>query len=90
MAEEILFKTESSRTRNEIAEYLRRVADSLDDGGELSLEAGTESVTVNPPERPEFEVKVEREGPDNRPEIGIEFEIEWTEGESEDGDLRIE
>jgi len=93
MAEEVLFKTESSRSRSEIADYLRRVADSLDGGGELSLQAGSESVTVDPPERPTFEVKVEREGPADRPEKSIEFELEWQEGESGSeagGDLQIE
>lgn len=90
MPEETLFKTESARSRDEIADYLRRVADSLDGGGELSLQSGAESVTVDPPERPEFEVKVEREGPDDRPEKSIEFEIEWREGGDEDGELRIE
>lgn len=93
MPEEVLFKTESGRSRKEIADYLRQVADSLDGGGELSLQAGSESVTVDPPERPTFEVKVEREGSPDRPEKSVEFEIEWTEGESGNeggGDLRIE
>ncbi|NHX35724.1 MULTISPECIES: amphi-Trp domain-containing protein [Halolamina] len=93
MPEDVLFKTESSQDRSEIADYLRRVADSLEGGGELSLRAGTESVTVDPPERPTLEVKVEREGPADQPEKSVEFEIEWTEGEGGgegDGDLRID
>ncbi|GAB7013515.1 amphi-Trp domain-containing protein [Halolamina salina] len=93
MPEELLFKTESDRSRSEIADYLRKVADSLDEGGEISLQAGSESVTLNPPERPTFEVKVEREGPADRPEKSIEFELEWTEGESgseASGELQIE
>ncbi|QKY18846.1 amphi-Trp domain-containing protein [Halolamina sp. CBA1230] len=93
MAEEVLFKTESSRSRSEIADYLRQVADSLDGGGEISLQAGSESVSLNPPERPTFEVKVEREGPADRPEKSIEFELEWTEGETgseSGGELQIE
>ena len=93
MPEEVLFKTESSRSRSEIADYLRQVADSLDGGGEISLQAGSESVSLNPPERPTFEVKVEREGPADRPEKSIEFELEWTEGEAgseSGGELQIE
>lgn len=93
MPEEILFESERSSSRSEIAEYLRRVADSLDGGGELTLQAGGESVTVDPPERAAFEVKVEREGPADSPEKSVEFEIEWSEGESgagSDGELRIE
>ncbi len=93
MPEEVLFKSESGQSRSEIADYLRRVADSLEQGGEITLEAGAESVTVDPSERSTFEVKVEREGPADSPEKSVEFEIEWTEGESGgegDGELRID
>jgi len=93
MPEEVLFKSESSRSRSEIADYLRQVADSLDAGGELSLQAGQDSVTIDPSERSTFEVKVEREGPADRPEKSVEFEIEWSEGGSgseSGGDLQIE
>ncbi|WP_435116657.1 amphi-Trp domain-containing protein [Halolamina sp. C58] len=93
MPEEVLFKTESDRSRSEIADYLRQVADSLDGGGEITLQAGTESIAVDPAERSTFEVKVEREGPADRPEKSIEFELEWQEGESGSeagGDLQIE
>ena len=92
MPEEVLFKTESDRSRSEIADYLRQVADSLEAGGELSLQSGSESVTIDPAERSTFEVKVEREGPADRPEKSVEFEIEWSEGDAggEGGDLRID
>ena len=90
MPEELLFTSESVQSRSEIADYLRRVADSLESGGELSLQSGTESVTVDPSERSTFEVKVEREGPADRPEQSVEFEIEWTEGDDEGGELRID
>ncbi|ELY54328.1 hypothetical protein C491_19224 [Natronococcus amylolyticus DSM 10524] len=96
MPEEVLFKFEQSMDRDEIADYLRSVADSVDGGGDISLEAGGESVTMSPPARPTFEIKAEREtsssgGP---AELSVEFELEWDEGsEGEDGsggELRIE
>ena len=96
MPEEVLFETERRHDRAEIADYLRRVADSLDAGGELTLSAGDQSVTMAPPARPTFEVKAEREGPaDGRGELSVEFEIEWDEGAGDggdggDGDLTIE
>jgi len=42
---------------------------------------------MEPPARPTFEVKVEREGPTDGPgECSIEFEREWDEnGSGEDG-----
>jgi amphi-Trp domain-containing protein len=93
MPEEVLFETEKRRTRPEIASYLRTLADKLDGDGPITLTAGEQSVTVEPPERPTFEVKAEREGPADGPgELSVEFEIEWDEDESGDsgGELSIE
>ena len=95
MPEEVLFETESHRTRAEVASYLRTLADKLDAGGPITLTAGEQSVTVDPPDRPTFEVKAEREGPTDGPgELSVEFEIEWDEDGSaesaESGELSIE
>ncbi|WP_318571017.1 amphi-Trp domain-containing protein [Salinigranum marinum] len=84
MPEEVLFQSEGSQSRSEIASYLRRVADKLDAGDDITLTAGEQSVTMTPPAQPTFEVKAEREGPTDSPgELSIEFEIEW----GEDGDV---
>jgi amphi-Trp domain-containing protein len=86
MAEEVLFKTEQNQRRTEIASYLRQVADKLEEGGDVTLRSGDESVTLSPPARPTFEVKAEREGPtDGNGELSIEFELEWDENGGEDG-----
>ncbi len=94
MPEEVLFESESGRSRAEIASYLRTVADALEAGEEITLVAGDQSVTMDPPSRPTFEVKAEREGPaDGAGELSIEFELEWDEdgGDGAAGsDLRIE
>lgn len=95
MPEEVLFESESDQSREEIASYLRKVADNLDSGNAITLKSGSESVTMNPPSRPTFEVKAEREGPaGNMTELSVEFEIEWDEdasGESSgSGQLEIE
>ncbi|WP_152039978.1 amphi-Trp domain-containing protein [Salinigranum salinum] len=86
MPEEVLFKSESDQSREEIAAYLRKVADNLENGDAITLKAGSESVTLNPPARPTFEVKAEREGPaGNMTERSIEFELEWDENDGEKG-----
>ena len=80
MPEEVLFQSEVSQSREEIASYLRQVADTLEAGGDITLTAGEQSVTMTPPAQPTFEVKAEREGPTDSPgELSIEFEIEWAE-----------
>ena len=86
MPEEVLFKFERSQSREEIASYLRNVADKLEGDADLTLRSGSESVTIAPPNRPTFEVKAEREGPEGGPnELSIEFEIEWDEGDEDGG-----
>ena len=96
MPEEVLFKSESPQSREAIASYLRSVADKLESGDAVTLTAGEQSVTMNPPAKPTFEVKAEREGPADAPgELSVEFEIEWDEGDGgadagESGELTIE
>ena len=91
MPEDVLFESESKQSRSEIATYLRTVADSLEEGEAITLRSGEQSVTMEPPARPTFEVKAEREGPAGAPgELSIELELEWDEEDSEDGGLTIE
>jgi amphi-Trp domain-containing protein len=95
MPEDVLFSSEQRYTREEIATYLRNVADKLDAGEAVTLSSGAESVTMEPPAQPTFEVKAEREGPAAGPgELSIEFELEWDENdsgsESGSGELTIE
>lgn len=90
MPEEILFETERRLDRGEIADHLRRVADALEAGEPIALSAGDQSVELDPPARPGFEVKAEREGPADGPgELSVEFELEWPEN-GDDSDLRID
>lgn len=94
--EDVLFETERRQRRAEIADYLETVADRLRTGDEFTLRSSDESVTLDVPDRPEFEVKVEREGPADGPwERSLELELEWAEGEEGggsggDGELSIE
>ncbi|WP_254523561.1 amphi-Trp domain-containing protein [Natrinema caseinilyticum] len=95
MPEEVLFTSESSQTREEIASYLHGVAEKLEQGDAITLRSGSESVTMEPPARPTFEVKAEREGPTDGPgDLSIEFELEWdesgSEGDGKSGQLEIE
>jgi amphi-Trp domain-containing protein len=93
MPEEVLFKSERRQSRAEVADYLRTVADKLDAGGSISMSTGSDSVTLDVPDRPTFEVKAEREGTAPNTELSIEFELEWKEnggGGGGGGDLTIE
>jgi amphi-Trp domain-containing protein len=93
MPEEVLFEHEQRLSRAEVADYLRTVADRLGEDGTVTLEAGERRQELAVPERPTFEVKVEREtsssgGP---AELSVEFELEWVEGgaDGEGGDASL-
>lgn len=91
MAEDVLLKSEQPLSREEIATYLQQVVDKLQSGEPIHLESGEQSVTIDPPSRPTFEVKVEREGtPPEYGEMSVEFEIEWKDGDNGNGGLAIE
>ncbi|RQG91368.1 amphi-Trp domain-containing protein [Natrarchaeobius halalkaliphilus] len=93
MPEEVLFKFEREMNQADIADYLRAVADNLESGEDLTIEAGGESVTMSPPARPTFEIKAERETSSSggAGELSIEFELEWDEnGDRSSGELNIE
>ncbi|MFB6133500.1 MAG: amphi-Trp domain-containing protein [Halanaeroarchaeum sp.] len=80
MPEEVLFESESDRTRDDVATYLRTVADRLERGDDLTMRSGGDSITLQIPDRLTFEVKAEREGPaDAAGERSVEFELEWDE-----------
>jgi len=88
MPEKVLFKSEQVASRGDVAAYLRTVADKLDGGDALTLESGSDSVSLDPPQSVEFEVKAEHEGPSEAGELSVEFEIEW-DVDGTDGSLEI-
>jgi|GEM_PF-2202679 len=93
--EETVFESEGRMERAEIAEYLRAVAESLDRGATVTFTEGEESVSLDVPAEPEFEVVVEHEGPEGAmTERSIELEIEWDEAEegqeAAGGELTVE
>ena len=92
MPEEVLFEVERSQDRADIADTLRSVADKLDAGEAITLTAGEQSITLEPPTRPTFEIKAERETPSGGGpgELSVEFEIEWDENGDAGGPVDIE
>ena len=79
MPEEELFKTEEEVTRTEIAEALRDAADQIE-AGDVALASGAEERTVAVPERPRFEVELERltDSETGEQRYELEYEIRWT------------
>ena len=97
MPEDVLFTSESKQSRNDIASYLRAIADKLESGETVSLSAGDQSVSLSIPASPTFEVKAEHEDPagGGSGELSLELEIEWDEDAGDgagggDGSLSVE
>jgi len=89
MPEEVIFKSEQRMSREQIASYLQTVVHKLNAGEAVTLQGSGDSVTLDPPAQPTFEVKAEREGPTSGPkELSIEFELEWPEDGDDSGDLK--
>jgi len=84
--EEVIFESETVESRAAVADYLRSVADRLDGGDAVTLRAGDEEVTLDPPASVSFEVKVERET--NTDETSVEFELEWGP-DDDDGEFEV-
>jgi amphi-Trp domain-containing protein len=61
MSEETLYAFEQTQSRGEIAADLRSLATQLDGGGLVTFAGEEQTVAVTPPERPTFEIEVERE-----------------------------
>ncbi len=75
MTEEVLFKLEKEMSSSEIAQNLREIAEKIENGDEISLDSGDQSVTLRTDRAAEFEIKAEREDG----EESLELEIEWKE-----------
>ena len=75
MADETLFESERRRSRAEIAGVLRSLATALENDGPVTLEGGSQSIDIDPPAIPTFEIEVERESGKR----SLELELEWDE-----------
>ncbi|EMA47644.1 hypothetical protein C448_04379 [Halococcus morrhuae DSM 1307] len=79
MADETLFESERRRSRADIAGVLRSLATALENDGPVTLEDGTQSIDIDPPAAPTFEIEVERESGKR----SLELELEWDERDEE-------
>ena len=79
MPEEELFKTEASRSRDEIADVLINAAEEIKTGTVQLENGGTQDVSI--PENPTFEVELERltDSETGEQRYELEYEIRWTE-----------
>lgn len=82
--EKVLMKSEETRSRGQVAEFLHTIASKIETGA-LTLRQGTDELTLEVPETLKLELKVE-EKTGASPKMQVEIELEWRKnGEERQG-----
>lgn len=76
----VLLKSEEVIARNDVAAFLRQVADALEQG-QVSLKQDEEVIQLEVPGQIEFEVQVDEKPKKVGKQVSLEFELEWLVGE---------
>ncbi len=85
-----LFKSEERKTKAEVSEFLRQLAEKID-AGQVILQKGNEELILDLPENLVLEIQVEDEDKGTKgTQHSLEVEIKWYDGETEEeGTLRL-
>ncbi len=86
--ETILFSSEEPRSLQSVAEFLRQLADKLDQK-EVTFKQGKQELNVRVPNNVVLEIKVEEEAKKRKTQRSIEIEIEWNEGDEGVGGVSL-
>ncbi|WP_045221476.1 amphi-Trp domain-containing protein [Desulfonatronum thioautotrophicum] len=77
--EEVLFKSEEPKSRGDVAQFLRQLADKVE-AGEVTLRQGDQEQQVQIPQNLILETKLERETKRDGEKLSLEVELEWRPG----------
>jgi amphi-Trp domain-containing protein len=84
-----LFKSEERKSRDEVAGFLRQLADKIA-GGEVVLRQGAEELTLAIPGSAVLEVQAEDEDKGAKgTQHSLEVEIKWFDDDAEAGPLEL-
>lgn len=79
----ILLKSEEAKTRPEICNFLRELADKIE-SNTVTLQQGKEKVKLEIPEQLELEIEVEeRQKAGKETKMELEIELGWYKGEKQ-------
>jgi amphi-Trp domain-containing protein len=80
-----LFKSEESKQRSEVSEFLRQIAGKIE-SGQVILRQGQEEITLDMPANLILEIQVEEEDKKSKGmQHSLEIEIKWFEGDGDGG-----
>ncbi|ABA56960.1 conserved hypothetical protein [Nitrosococcus oceani ATCC 19707] len=84
-----LFKSEESKKRAEVSEFLRQIAERIEKG-KIVLRQGTEELVLQIPENLILEVQVEDEDKKTKGiQHSLEIEIKWFDNDGPSGSLEL-
>ena len=87
--EKRLFKSEERMTRSNVSEFLRQLADRLDEG-QVVLRQGSEELSLDLPQNLILEVQVEDEDKKRKGvQHSLELEIKWFDKDASGGPLEL-
>ena len=79
-----ILKSEEKKARSEVVEFLKEIAQKIDEGV-VKLVQGDQSVELVIPEQVSLEIKVEEKIKQNSPKkMQLEIELEWYEGKGKE------
>ena len=84
----VLFSSEEPRSRQDVATFLRQLADKLDQG-QVILRQGKEEVRLDIPNNVVLELKAEEEYKKRKTQRSLEVEIEWYLGDETGGPVSL-
>lgn len=76
---EVLIKSDEPKAREQVAAFLRELADKVE-AGEVTLQQGEQEVAFSLPPIVELEVEVEQKEKKRGTKYSLEIEIEWMNG----------
>ena len=82
--ENVILKSEEKKSRSEIVEFLKEIAEKID-SGTVKLIQGEETVELSIPDHLTLELKIEEKIKPNKPrKMQLEIELEWPKGEKKE------
>lgn len=79
--ETVLLRSKEMASREDVATFLRTLADKLEGEGTVRVQQGDDEVVLEVPSRVELQVKVEQEEKGQRTQLGMEVEFQWYVGD---------
>jgi amphi-Trp domain-containing protein len=84
----ILIKSKERRNTQDIATFLRQLADRLEQH-EITLERGDEAINIEVPNRVTFKLKVKEKAKKRRTKHQLKMVLKWQDGDTTGGFVKV-